>query len=209
MFMKNMNITIMKKYLILLIVLMSLCVLIGQEKPKKNYRKSLANYNDFKMLVEEVDDYRKQRLIDLNTFIAVSKEAHTIILDTRSEFRYTKKHIKGAIHLNFSDFTQENLQKLIPNLKTKILIYCNNNFYGDQIHFTSKIVKSKLIKPRITTEKKVGKFLVSEHKKPITLALNIPTFINLYGYGYKNVYELDELVYVNDKRIEFEGTDIK
>lgn len=183
---------------------MSLCVLVGQEKPRKSYRKSLANYNDFKMLVGEVDDYRKQRLIDLNTFIAASKEVHTIILDTRSEYRFTKKHIKGAIHLSFSDFTQDNLQKLIPNPNTKILIYCNNNFYGDQIHFTSKIVK-----PRITTEKKVGGFLVSEHKKPITLALNIPTFINLYGYGYKNVYELDELVYVNDDRIEFEGTDIK
>jgi hypothetical protein len=41
------------------------------------------------------------------------------------------------------------------------------------------------------------------------LALNIPTYINLYGYGYKNVYELDELVNVNDKRIEFEGTAVK
>jgi hypothetical protein len=26
------------------------------------------------------------------------------------------------------------------------------------------------------------------------LALNIPTFINLYGYGYKNIYELKVIV---------------
>jgi hypothetical protein len=41
----------------------------------------------------------------------------------------------------------------------------------------------------------------------LTLALNIPTYINLYGYGYQNVYELNELVATFfDKRIEFEGT---
>ena len=38
------------------------------------------------------------------------------------------------------------------------------------------------------------------------MALNVPTYINLYGYGYQNVYELDELVNVSDQRIEFEGT---
>lgn len=35
---------------------------------------------------------------------------------------------------------------------------------------------------------------------------NIPTYINLYGYGYRNIYELDELVEMNDPRLEFEGT---
>ena len=42
--------------------------------------------------------------------------------------------------------------------------------------------------------------------KPVMLALNIPTYINLYGYGYRNVYELHELVKVNDPRIAFDGT---
>ena len=40
------------------------------------------------------------------------------------------------------------------------------------------------------------------------MALNIPTYINLYGYHYRNVYELDELVAVNNPLLEFEGTDI-
>ncbi len=38
------------------------------------------------------------------------------------------------------------------------------------------------------------------------MALNIPTYINLYGYGYRNVYELHELVNVDDPRIAFEGS---
>ena len=46
------------------------------------------------------------------------------------------------------------------------------------------------------------------NRKPVMLALNIPTFINLYGYGYKNIYELDELVRVDDPRIEFEGAEV-
>lgn len=51
----------------------------------------------------------------------------------------------------------------------------------------------------------LGRELASE-EKPRTMALNIPTYINLYGYGYRNVYELDELVKVADPRIEFEGS---
>ena len=35
------------------------------------------------------------------------------------------------------------------------------------------------------------------------------TYINLYGYGYRNIYELDELVNVNDSRIECLGTEVK
>ena len=45
--------------------------------------------------------------------------------------------------------------------------------------------------------------------KPLTLALNIPTFINLYGYGYRNIFELGELVNTNDPRIQFEGTAVE
>lgn len=42
--------------------------------------------------------------------------------------------------------------------------------------------------------------------KPLMKALNISTCVNLFGYGYRNVYELNELVKVNDPRVAFEGT---
>lgn len=35
--------------------------------------------------------------------------------------------------------------------------------------------------------------------------MNIPTFINLYGYGFKNVYELSELVNIFGGGLQFEG----
>jgi hypothetical protein len=69
----------------------------------------------------------------------MSKEPGVIILDSRSDFRFDRIHIKGTKHLAFTDFTQDNLAKVIPTFETKILIYCNNNFDGNQTDFASKV----------------------------------------------------------------------
>ncbi|MCZ4245005.1 rhodanese-like domain-containing protein [Pedobacter punctiformis] len=188
------------KYLLLAVLIVCTKFSFAQEHNNtakhQEYKKALVNYDDFKNLVTEVENHRKQRLINLNTFLKMSKEKNVIILDARSTFRYNRKHLKGAISLSFTDFTQQNLNRLIPDVNTKILIYCNNNFEGDQIDFASKIAD---VKPQVETQ-------ILSNRKPIMLALNIPTYINLYGYGYRNVYELDELVNIKDKRIKFEGT---
>lgn len=155
---------------------------------------SLVDYEAFAQLVLEVQPHRKERLVSIDKFNAMSQEENVIILDTRSKEMYDSKHVKGAIHLNFSDFTQETLSSIIPSTKTKILIYCNNNFGDDPIFFATKSYVPPIPK---------------EEEREITLALNIPTYINLYGYGYKNVYELSELISVFDDRIEFEGTSVE
>lgn len=165
----------------------------------KVFPKALVNFDDFKNLVSTLEKHRAGRLISLDTFLKMSKEKNVVVLDSRSEFRFKRKHLKGAKHLAFTDFTQENLTKLIPDSSTKILIYCNNNFDGDQVDFASKIAR-----PRKDPETQI-----LSNRKPIMLALNIPTYINLYGYGYQNVYELFELVNINDARVQFEGTEVK
>ena len=48
-----------------------------------------------------------------------------------------------------------------------------------------------------------------EMRKPLMRALSVPTYINLYGYRYRNVYELHELVDVEDPRVVFEGSLVK
>lgn len=166
---------------------------------KENYLKALVDYDDFKNLVLDLEKNRAERLVSLDVFLEMAKGENTVILDTRSDFRFNRKHLKGAIHLDFTDFTQENLLVLIPDTNTKILIYCNNNFNGDPIDFASKMAK-----PAASLETQI-----LSNRKPVMLALNIPTHINLYGYGYKNIYELDELVNVNDPRVKFEGTEVK
>ena len=165
-----------------------------------NYPKAKVSFDDFKGLVAEVESHRSSRLVDLDTFIKMSKEPGVIILDSRSTFRFDRLHLKGARHLSFTDFTQDNLQKVIPSFETKILIYCNNNFDGNQTDFASKVAM-----PR-TTASSAAATQFDAQAKPIMMALNIPTYINLYGYGYRNVYELHELVNVNDRRIAFEGS---
>ena len=165
-----------------------------------NYPKAKVSFDDFKGLVAEVETHRASRLIDLNTFMKMSKEPGVIILDSRSTFRFERIHVKGAKHLAFTDFTQDNLQKVIPSFETKILIYCNNNFDGNQTDFASKVAM-----PRAKPANAVATQFAAQ-TKPIMMALNIPTYINLHGYGYRNVYELNELVNVNDPRIAFEGS---
>jgi hypothetical protein len=179
-------------------------------KPKgsghMSYKKALVDFDAFKTLVQSVEELRASRLLSLDDFLKMSREPGTVILDSRSDFRFERKHLKGAIHLAFTDYTQANLAKLIPDSGTRILIYCNNNFDGDQVDFATKMAVPGDGFPAQTAAPETQ---ILSNRKPIMLALNIPTYINLYGYGYRNVYELGELVGVNDKRIKFEGTVVK
>lgn len=181
----------MRKFNIILIIL---CLYTFTAYSQEN--SPFISFDDYDKLMDEVKEHRKSRLVELPEYLEMAKESSVIILDTRSDAMYNSKHVKGAIHLNFSDFTQERLAEIIPSTDTKILIYCNNNFIDDQLNFPTKM-----------------SFPVDRIKgggdKGITLALNIPTYINLYGYGYKNVYELSELISTTDLRIEFEGTSVK
>lgn len=155
-----------------------------------------VSFEDYEKLMVEVKEHRKSRLLELPEYIEMAKEENVIILDARSVAMYQSKHIKGAVNLNFSDFTQENLAMIIPSFDTKILIYCNNNFVDDSRNFPTKISI-----PQFNDKKGGG-------ERDITLALNIPTYLNLYGYGYKNVYELNEILSVSDARLEFEGSSV-
>ncbi|MHB8881331.1 MAG: hypothetical protein ACYC69_07440 [Thermodesulfovibrionales bacterium] len=55
-----------------------------------NYPKAKVSFDDFKGLVAEVETHRASRLIDLNTFLKMSKEEGVIILDSRSDFRFDR-----------------------------------------------------------------------------------------------------------------------
>jgi len=140
---------------------------------------ALIDYDGFADLTAEVRQYRKKRLVSKDAFLKMAKEDDTIILDTRSKAAFDIAHINGAVHLNFSDFTEDKLAKVIGSKDTRILIYCNNNFTDN-----------------------VGVMML----KRIELALNVPTFINLYGYGYKNVYELKDAVSIHDPQMQIVAT---
>lgn len=166
----------------------------------RKYPRAKVSFEDFKELVAAVEPHRAARLIDFTTFLKKSKESNVIILDSRSAFRYERIHLKGALHLAFTDFTQDNLAKVIPDRDTTILIYCNNNFEGDQVDFATKVAG-----PFGPPGDRVAMQMRSQ-EKPKMMALNVPTYVNLFGYGYRNVFELDELLDVKDPRVVFEGS---
>ena len=131
-------------------------------------------------VANEAAVYRESRRLTEDEFIQMSREQGTIILDARSAEKFRELHIKGAINLSFPDITVESLQSTLPDKNARILIYCNNNFVGDQNAFPTKM---------------------------ITASLNLSTYIALYTYGYRNVYELGPLLDVKTSKIEFEGTE--
>jgi len=191
------------RYVVGLLCLLT-CPTNSQAEP--DYPSAKVSYADFKTLVDTVEAHRSERLVGLDRFLEMSKEPNTIILDTRSAERFARIHVSGAKHLNFADFNQGSLAELIPDPNTRILIYCNNNFEGNPIDFTTKVA----LPPSLETSTGAsgsGTEMLGE-QRPVMMALNVPTYINLYGYGYRNVYELDELVNISDSRVQFEGSSV-
>ncbi|WP_379554048.1 rhodanese-like domain-containing protein [Qipengyuania sp. DGS5-3] len=138
---------------------------IAQEQTVQAEQAPQIDYAGFSELTREVATYREGRLLEREEFFARASKEGALILDTRSASAFEMGHIKGAVNLPFSDFTEGKLAQVIgDNADRPIFIYCNNNFTDNVAPVASKLAP---------------------------LALNIPTFINLYGYGYKNVWELE------------------
>jgi len=135
-----------------------------------------VNYPGFLELGAEIAAYRETRLIDIDTLNAMKAYPDTIIIDARSAGSYALGHIEGAVNLNFSDFSAGMLSEVIGSKSRRILIYCNNNF-------------SDNIAPVVL--------------KSAPLALNVPTFINLYGFGYENIHELSGAYSIEDTEIDW------
>lgn len=126
------------------------------------------DYPGFVALTAEVATLRETRLIGWDRFRAESAAEGAILLDTRSAADFARGHVAGAVNLPFSEFTDAKLRAVLgEDTARPVYIYCNNNFADDVAPVTLK-------------------------RAP--LALNIPTFVNLVGYGYGNVWELGEQV---------------
>ncbi|WP_114953540.1 rhodanese-like domain-containing protein [Sphingosinicella terrae] len=132
------------------------------------------DYATFRHLTAEVEPYRQERLIDWEAFVVAAGEPGVLILDARSERQFAAGHIDGAVNLPLPEFSVERLAEVIGEVNRPILIYCNNNFDDDR--------------PPVML-------------KSGPVALNIPTFIHLYAYGYRNIRELGEVVDLDDPRI--------
>ncbi len=119
---------------------------------------------------------RESRRISEEEFVRMSREPGTIVLDARSRERFDELHIKGAMNLSFPDIAVDSLHAAIPDKATRILIYCNNNFLGNASAFATKLPAA---------------------------SLNLSTYVALYTYGYRNIYELAPLVDIESSKLQF------
>jgi phage shock protein E len=132
----------------------------------------------FLRISSEAARHRETHRLSEDEFIRMSREPGTIVLDARSKEKYDALHIKGAINLSFPDIAFESLRRALPDKSARILIYCNNNFVNGDWAFPAKAPSA---------------------------SLNLSTYIALYDYGYRNVYELAPLIDLATARLQFQA----
>lgn len=154
---------------------LAVCTMAQGRGPASN---PAIDMKGFLKVSAEAAKHRESRRLTEDDFIRMSREPGTIVLDARSKQKYDELHIKGAINLSFPDITVESLARLLPDRSARILIYCNNNFQNAEQPFPAKIAVA---------------------------SLNISTYISLYSYGYRNIYELGPLLDIDRTKLEFES----
>ena len=121
----------------------------------------------FLKVAAEAAAVRAKHRISENEFLEMRQKPGTIVLDARSAEKFNILHVDGAINLSFPDIDVVSLARVLPDKGARILIYCNNNFRNRPDAFPSKAPSA---------------------------SLNLSTYIALYNYGYRNVYELEPLI---------------
>jgi len=162
---------------LLLLALTSFCLVpIACAQRKAGIANPAIDMQGYLRVAAEAAEHRESRRLTEADFIRMSREPGTVILDARSREKYNELHIKGAINLSFPDITVESLRRALPDKSTRILIYCNNNFVGAEQPFPAKMA---------------------------TASLNLSTYIALFNYGYRNVYELGPLLDIKTSKLDF------
>jgi len=132
-------------------------------------------------VARETAAYRQTHRVSEEEFLRLACEPGAVILDARSSEKFRELHVEGAVNLSFPDITAASLRAAIPDPDAPVLIYCNNNFRNAEGPFPGKAIRA---------------------------SLNLSTFIALYTYGYRNVYELAPLVDIGKSKLSFEGSSI-
>lgn len=159
-----------------------LAIGVSQSVFAESITNRLIDYNEFQTIVQTTAPVRESRRLTEAQFITAMAENDVVLLDARTASRYEMRHIRGAVSLPFTEFTEDTLARVISTKNTKVLIYCNNNFENSPRAFASKAPSA---------------------------SLNLSTYTSLRSYGYTNVYELGPLLDIRATSIPFAGTEVK
>ena len=155
------------KYQLFAVLIILAFVCVSNAQKAADIPNPAIDMKGYLKIANEAAKYREKHRLTEEQFLKMSEEPAVVILDARSKQKYDELHISGAVNFSFPDITVESLVKTFPDKNAKILIYCNNNFQNAEDAFPRKIAEA---------------------------SLNISTYISLYTYGYRNVYELGPLL---------------
>jgi phage shock protein E len=167
-----------RKFAVAVLVLMSAALAASAQKAF-DIPNPAIDMKGFLAVADEAAVHRSTHRVTEDEFVKMSQQPGIIVLDARSKQRFDELHVKGAVNLSFPDLTEASLAALFPDKNAKILIYCNNNFTNELEAFPRKIA---------------------------TASLNLSTYISLFSYGYRNVYELGPLLDAKTTKIELVST---
>lgn len=171
----------MKRLLLLALTILCVATIATAQKGRAIANPAI-DMQGFLRAATEAAQHRESRRLTEAEFIRMSQEPGTVVLDARSAEKYRELHVRGAINLSFPDITVDSLKTTFPDKNTRILIYCNNNFVGAEKPFPTKMAVA---------------------------SLNLSTYISLYSYGYRNVYELGPLLDIKTSKLDFVSADKK
>lgn len=143
------------------------------------FRNPAIDMAGYLAVAQEAARHRATRRLSVAEFLRLSREPGTVVLDARSAQKYALSHVKGAVNLSFADIDVASLARVLPDRDARILIYCNNNFRNDEAAFPRKAARA---------------------------SLNLSSYIALYSYGYRNIYELGPLLDAKDSGLELVGS---
>ena len=160
-------------------ILLALLGMSGAAAADSSIANPRIDMDAYLRVAHEAATYRESHRLSEEDFLRMSRERGVIVLDARSREKYELLHIRGAISLPFPDIDVESLKRVLPDKKAVILIYCNNNFKNRLDAFPTKAPDA---------------------------SLNVSTFISLYSYGYRNVWELGPFLDVDHTKLPLEPT---
>lgn len=185
-------------------------ILLGDTKHAEadSEQRSACDSDAFLATAIEVERLRGSHRLTAAEFAKAAADSGTIVLDARGSEFYRQLHVKDSVNLPFTHFSAFALAERIPDQSSRILIYCRNNLANAPESFPVTPTSPPATPANIEA---VREFLYPEEYDPPEIpksapaGLNIPTFLTLYSYGYKNVWELNDVVDPHDSEIEFEG----
>lgn len=154
-----------------------------RDDPSRIQDVSIANdaidMEGFLSVANQAAVHRAPRRVTEDEFLEMSRQPGVVILDARSREMFDLLHVEGAINLPFPDIDIESLATILPEKNTPILIYCNNNFENEERAMRRKMAPA---------------------------SLNLSTYVSLYTYGYRNIYELGPRKDARDSKLPLVGT---